>query len=57
MFKMICYLLSLNPMVISMSRFEGFKIVLTGDESLVGTYHHTYLGFSSGLPMDVSLAS
>ncbi|MEM3973057.1 MAG: radical SAM protein [Ignisphaera sp.] len=40
-------------MAVSMDRFEGFKIVLTGDESLVSTYHHTYLGFSSGLPMDV----
>ncbi len=33
--------------------FKGFKIVLTGDESLVSTYHGTYLGFASGLPMDV----
>jgi len=33
--------------------FNGFKIVLTGDESLVSTYHKTYLGFASGLPMDV----
>ena len=33
--------------------FSGFKIVLTGDEGLVSTYHHTYLGFASGLPMDV----
>ncbi|MDK6028535.1 radical SAM protein [Ignisphaera sp. 4213-co] len=36
-----------------MTKFNGFKIVLTGDESLVSTYHHTYLGFASGLPMDV----
>ncbi|MEM1843174.1 MAG: radical SAM protein [Desulfurococcaceae archaeon] len=33
--------------------FNGFKVILTGDESLVSTYHRTYLGFSSGLPMDV----
>lgn len=33
--------------------FSGFKVVLTGDESLVSTYHYTYLGFASGLPMDV----
>jgi radical SAM superfamily enzyme YgiQ (UPF0313 family) len=33
--------------------FGGFKIVLTGDEGLVGTYHGTYLGFASALPMDV----
>ena len=32
---------------------EGFKVVLTGDEGLVGTYNYTYLGFASGLPMDV----
>lgn len=32
---------------------KGFKIVLTGDESLISDYHHTYLGFASGLPMDV----
>lgn len=33
--------------------FNGFKIVLTGDESLVSTYHRTYLGFAAGLPIDV----
>lgn len=33
--------------------FRGFKVVLTGDEGLVATYHGTYLGFASGLPMDV----
>lgn len=33
--------------------FRGFRIVLTGDEGLVSTYHGTYLGFASGLPMDV----
>lgn len=33
--------------------FKGFRIVLTGDEGLVSTYHHTYLGFASALPMDV----
>jgi len=33
--------------------FSGFRVVLTGDESLVSTYHYTYLGFASGLPMDV----
>lgn len=33
--------------------FKGFKILLTGDEGLVSTYHRTYLGFASGLPMDV----
>ncbi len=32
---------------------RGFKVVLTGDEGLVGTYNYTYLGFASGLPMDV----
>lgn len=32
---------------------KGFKIVLTGDEGLVSTYHRTYLGFASGLPMDI----
>jgi len=33
--------------------FRGFKVVLTGDEGLVSTYHGTYLGFASALPMDV----
>ncbi|MEZ0394797.1 MAG: radical SAM protein [Desulfurococcaceae archaeon] len=33
--------------------FRGFRVVLTGDEGLVSTYHRTYLGFASGLPMDV----
>lgn len=33
--------------------FRGFKVILTGDESLVSTYHKTQLGFASGLPMDV----
>lgn len=31
----------------------GFKIVLTADEGLMSDYYHTYLGFASGLPMDV----
>jgi radical SAM superfamily enzyme YgiQ (UPF0313 family) len=33
--------------------FKGFKVVLTGDEGLVATYHGTQLGFASALPMDV----
>lgn len=33
--------------------FSGFRVVLTGDESLVSTYHRAYLGFASALPMDV----
>lgn len=33
--------------------FNGFKVILAGDEGLVSTYHRTYLGFASGLPMDV----
>uniref|UniRef100_A0A7C2ZPL0 B12-binding domain-containing radical SAM protein n=1 Tax=Ignisphaera aggregans TaxID=334771 RepID=A0A7C2ZPL0_9CREN len=33
--------------------FKGFKVVLTGDEGLVSTYHGTMLGFASALPMDV----
>lgn len=33
--------------------FKGFKIVLTGDEGLVSSYHNTFLGFASALPMDV----
>lgn len=33
--------------------FKGFKVVLTGDEGLVSTYHGTQLGFASALPMDV----
>lgn len=33
--------------------FKGFKIVLTGDESLVSNYHSTSLSFASALPMDV----
>ena len=34
--------------------FRGFEIVLTGDEGLVSTYSKShYLGFASGLPMDI----
>lgn len=36
-----------------MSRFGGFKVVLTGDEALVSHYYNTYLGFASGMPMDL----
>lgn len=33
--------------------FKGFKIVLTGDEGLISSYHNTVAGFASALPMDV----
>jgi hypothetical protein len=37
--------------------FKGFEIVLTGDEGLVSTYSKShYVGFASGLPMDVFLS-